>query len=249
MKTRAVLALTVLAGMAAAAQAQTVPTATVTLNWKNTGSTVAAPTQNPVQPGQSIDIWVNVAFTGLGGPVGAGNISGLGTLFMDILGTRAGTFAGSENPIMAGFGGTTGNATTRDRYGRPVDGDGGWRTGPWVLNPDPISGTAVANLQAGQFPLPGGDVNPAQPVNEIVRVRWTPATYDAGNVSFTPQKAAAATTGVQLYVTDAAQSHTAINVEIPNITWVGVSNIPIVPAPSSLALLGLGGLLVARRRR
>jgi hypothetical protein len=250
MKTSAILALTVIAGVAAAAQAQTVPTATVSLSWKNSGSTVAGATQNTVQMGESIDIWVNVSLTGLGGAVPTGILMGLGTLFMDVVATRAGTFAGSELPIMAGFGGTTGNTTTRDRYGRPVDGDGGWRTGPWVLNPDPISGMSVANLQAGQFPTPGSEVNPANPVNEIIRLRWTPANYEVGTVDFSAQKAAAATTGVQVYATNPSTgAHTSLNVEFANITWLGLSNIPIVPAPSSLALLGLGGLLVARRRR
>jgi hypothetical protein len=244
------LAVAACSALTMAASAQTLPTATITLNWKNTGSTVSAPTRHPIEPGQSIDIWVDVAWTGAGMSFPGGIVTGFGLLFMDIVGTRAGVWAGSESPTMNGFGGTTG--VNPDRYGRQVDPEGGWRTGPWVLNPEPVSGSYLTDLYAGQFPVPGTvPINPVNPINEIMRLRWTPLSYDAGTVSFISRKASSPTgSGAGVFLLDPVSGLITFEyLGFTDVTWGTLPAIPIIPAPTTLTVLLCGVLLSHRVRR
>src|SRR5262245_2386154 len=111
MKTRAILALTAVAGLAAAANAQTAPSFTsssvisIPLNWVNTTTNA----QTPLNPGDSAALFFNVSFTnqfGVGtfspgvGTFTSGTILGLGSGFLDLNGAggTTGNFQNGLNP-------------------------------------------------------------------------------------------------------------------------------------------------------
>jgi hypothetical protein len=90
-------------------------------------------------------------------------------------------------------------------------------------------------------------VNPANPVVEIWRGKWTPADYQARTVTFSTQKALAATTGVQLYLANPQGQLISHHVALNDITW-GSVQIPI-PSPASWVLVVFAGTFAARRER
>jgi hypothetical protein len=123
-------ALVVVAGFVSVAQAQTF-SAAVTVHWKNTGSSAAAPTQHPVQPGESVDIWINVAFAG------PANLLGLSTVSFDLQagpnvnGTwlLSGSGFNGSNPPPGGLLGVHNN--NWNSYGQRIDLVGGWPIPSW----------------------------------------------------------------------------------------------------------------------
>ena len=233
MKTRAVLGILAAAGMAAAANAQESVTYTVTWSDVLAGTTNPGNGNGQIDPGEGVRFAVAVNITpGIGSPAtytpppppGTGTIAGLGSIFFDFLGTNLN-------------GGTWSNIQ---------------RTG-WALG-DPGTGTATGliNAQAGQFVLPGSTANGANPVNNIWRGVWNPSSYATRTASV--QAAGAAASGgnhssiLIQYGVD-VNGNPQYVAKFVNGSFGGSGNIPIVPAPSSLALLGLGGLLAGRRRR
>jgi hypothetical protein len=124
MHTHVASTLFVVAGMACAAHAQSF-SATVSLHWKNTGSSAAAPTQNPVQPGESVDVWMNIACSG------PANLLGLAILSFDLY--AGPNVDGTWELVGSGFNGSNpppGGAlgvhnTNWNSYGRRTDVVGG----------------------------------------------------------------------------------------------------------------------------
>jgi hypothetical protein len=108
-------------------------------------------------------------------------------------------------------------------------------------------------VQAGQLALPESPLlQVGNPIANTWRIVWNPTSYAQRTVTFTAQKAEAVppgNTGAALHI------NYGTSVEEPSWTskqvpaTFGSIQIPVVPSPSSLALLGLGGLVVARRRR
>jgi hypothetical protein len=215
------------------------PSAAVTVHWKNTGSSAAAPTHWYPGPGESVDIWVNVSFSG------PGNVVGLASIFFDL---QAGPNVGGSWVLSGpGFNGSDlgpGWNANRNNYGRRADLIGGWALSTVGT---PQGDGSMRDAQAGQFPTSILDVNPANPVIEIWRGRWTPDSYEARTLTWQAQKAAAASTGVILWLDDGGPLPTSVHVEVAAITW-GSIIIPI-PAPSILSLFGAAAMLQARRRR
>jgi hypothetical protein len=94
--------------------------------------------------------------------------------------------------------------------------------------------------------------NTQNPIANTWRIVWTPSSYTQRIVTFTVQKGAGGTignTGAALHVQygGTPESPDWTSKQVP--ATFGSIQIPVVPSPSSLALLGLGGLVVARRRR
>jgi hypothetical protein len=235
MKTRAILALTAVAGLASAASAQ--ETVTYTLSFVEVQAGTNTPVANPngvVEPGEGARVQVSVNITpGIGSNAtytpppapGTGTIAGLGSIFFDL--TQSNAQGGTWNNI--------GRAT-------------GWNLGSGGTG---NAGGGLDAAQAGQFVLPGSVANSTNPVANIWRGVWTPSTYANRTVTFTSVAAAAG-----------GANHSSILIQYGvdpdgNPQYVGKFvggvfgnvNIPVVPSPSSLALLGLGGLVAGRRRR
>jgi hypothetical protein len=251
MKTRAILALTALAGMATAANAQnpsftSSSTISVPVSWVNN----TTGTQATLMPGDSATIFFNVSFTGQGTvgtftpPIGtftSGTILGLGSGFFDLNGAggTTGAFALGNNPTPQTNNGTTG-----------IGVRSGWRI---VGNASPGSvnaaGTGVTQIQFGQFPASPELANTTNPINRIFAMTWTPSSYTNRTVTFSLAGYPGAGQAVASVYMDLDGSVGASAFVTANNLNLGSTNIPVAPAPASLALLGLGGLVAGRRRR
>jgi hypothetical protein len=239
MKTRLALALTVLAGAATVANAQNM----VTFNWS--WAEVVANSSNPatgplagngfVDEGEGAELRLSVSFTpAVGGSIsytpppgsGTGTVGGLGTVFFDLIGSNntAGTFTNGRRA--AGL--TLGSHGSYD------------------------NGNLMA-VQAGQLALPESPLlQVGNPVNNTWRIVWNPTSYTERTVTFTAQKGVAVppgNTGASLHVQYAGTPEEPQWISLQMPVSFGSIQIPVVPSPSSLALLGLGGLVIARRRR
>jgi hypothetical protein len=232
MKTRAIMALVTVAGAAAAANAQTGGQATYSLQFSNGTNSIT------LTAGQSTSVSVFVSFTpGIGSQYGtAAPLQG------EILGLNNGGFSITG----AGVGTATGNFGVLAGTGHPS------LTAPYNFLPGVATnqGTSAGNSQNGvlwghQFifspvhPLPA---NPAK-VWEGTFTMGAGATNGQINLSFTGMAA----TGVD--VSSGPPSAGAIPWVADFASNAGAGGTILVPAPASLALLGLGGLVALRRRR
>ena len=257
MKTRAALVVAALAGIASSSQAQvSLPNASVTysLTWENS----ATHDQTPLSSGQSAILHLSALMTPAPGtagtwsttvsPGGSGTYRGMQALFTDLLGTsnNGGTATGTWNVAQAqGYG---------------IDPDGLWDvTGGGGNGTSTLAGARLTNIQAGQFPASQNAVNTANPATGTLTSPtevgywngvWTPSNYNTRTVTF----------GVVNGSANPNSQSNALIVRDPTLNstvFVGRGNdifgngaaISIIPSPSSLALLGLGGLIAGRRRR
>jgi len=246
MKTRAVLAVVAVAGLAAAANAQESFVYSLTFTEVNAGTSVAVSAPNgTIDTGEAARVALKITMTpGIGATVtytpppapGTGTLAGLGSVFFDI---------GQTNAL-----GGTWNLITRNAGGADINGT----PNNWTLGGAGVGNAAggIDAAQAGQFVLPGSTANVSNPIVNIWRATWTPSTYTNRTVTF--QSAAAVAAG---------PNHSSILVQYgldPNTgdplyvakyisAQFGNVQIPVAPAPASLALLGLGGLVAGRRRR
>jgi hypothetical protein len=98
-------------------------------------------------------------------------------------------------------------------------------------------------------------VNLANSVSPIWTGIWTPASYGAASVSFALANGTANpnTQANAIIVRDSSNTggHSTGTVYVGRgaDNFGGGVNISVIPTPSSLALLGLGGLVASRRRR
>jgi len=166
-------------------------------------------------------------------------VAGLDAAEFDFIGSANST--GTWLQGGPGFNGATGPNWGR-RSGFEVGGVG-----------DPIGpGASLSHVATGQLVLPGGTANPVNPVDEIWRGRWTPAEYSSRLVTFTGQDPFVHPNGGYSYVivqygTDPQGHPQYLGKKM--IAEYSSIQIPVVPAPGSIALLGGFGLLAARRRR
>jgi hypothetical protein len=257
MKTRATLALTALAGLAAAANAQSFTNdadVTIHLTWReanSSGGTV--PTNGILEPGEFALISVDsVSFTNFGstanftpsiGSFTSGLVTGFGSGFIDINGSggTAGTF--NNSTPLANAGGTSGFGVR-----------GAWRlAGNGTVNP---ASDGIINLQFGQFPANPGGANSTTPITNMFRMLWQPNSFSNRTVTFAEAGAVVAGGNVASVYLDfdgtagpgSGTVGASVYVSAAHLHLNGV-NIPVAPAPASLALLGLGGLVAGRRRR
>ncbi|MFN0131150.1 MAG: PEP-CTERM sorting domain-containing protein [Phycisphaerales bacterium] len=246
MKTRAILALTAVAGLASVANAQETITYAVTFSEVLAGSANPGNGNGVIDPGEGVRFAIRATIApGIGStatytpppPPGTGTIAGLGSIFLDLIGTN--------------FNGGTWSTITRNAATNPGGIAGG---GNWTLG---APGTGQANgditaVQAGQFVLPGSTANSLNPIGNIWRGTWTPSNYTGRTVSLAAVAAAAAgmnhSSILIQYGVDANGDPQYVGKFIGG-SFGGSGNIQIAPAPSSLALLGLGALAAGRRRR
>jgi hypothetical protein len=249
--------LAVVGGAAALAngQANSTPPVTITYNlaWQEVSAVAPyAPVLNPngiLEPGEGARFNFN------------------GTL--NVAPGTAITYSSTLNPgssgsgFLGGFWGGNLNLT----------GDGGAASaaGTWVLSANTVPGTnpnrlgtvppfasgnlngstaaggaRVENISPAQFSPDPSTLNSASPTPTMWRGLWIPTDYASRTVTF---QLGAGSLGLPttLWATDTLSPTPAIF--NANSNFGTAVQVPIVPAPSSLALLGLGGLVAARRRR
>lgn len=198
-----------------------------------TATPVASP-NGLIEPGEGVRLILDVGFSPAVGttttytpppPPGVGTIAGLTEVLFDLL------------------GGTTSQGTWSNLVRAP-----GWSLGG--LGTSGAGGSQLTAAAVGQFILPGGTANPANPIPSIWQGTWTPASYATRNVTW--QSAGAAAGGGQttsLYIQyDVVQG-------LPQYTskyvpgQFGSVVVPIVPAPGVGAIsLGAAAWLARRRR-
>ncbi len=176
MKIRATLTIALIAGLVPSVSAQ--ETVTYTLTWSEVNAGTATPVASPnsvLDPGEGARIHVSVEIApGIGAPAtytappapGIGTIAGLGSIFFDLVQTNAqgGTWSVLARPSPWTLGGAgTGNA------------DG-----------------SLSAAQAAQFVVPNNAATSTNPVANIWRGTWTPASYTPRTVRFLAASAAAA---------------------------------------------------------
>ena len=241
MKTRSILALTAVVGLAAAAHGQATTSSTVTFafSWNEAPGGNG---NNILDPGESAIIHLTASFdnqntVGSYAPfppgTGTGTIRGLGSGFIDLNGsatTGNANGAWDVDPNVNGYG----TNSSWDLVGNPS----GWGTS---VN----GGSNLQNVQMGQFPLSVNSIVTTNPVADIWTGLWTPASYAGRTVTF--QSAAGNASGGLAASVIFKTTAGVVGATCPAI--FGNVQIPIAPAPASLALLGLGGLVAGRRRR
>jgi hypothetical protein len=230
---------------AAAGQQQIVPgRVDFTLEYDRVSATGAVLGRGVLQPEEWV--WLRLRFNyspGYGTPVTwpasilAGS-SGSGT----VLG-----FWGSNHDIVVSGGGpgvwsqtTAGSLPVRRRCVAPFNAEGA----PCAGFPN-ASGTAVENLQPGQFT---GSISTVSSSNNFVvwQAAWRPVTYSEANLSFTVLPGSF---GIPTYMV-ARDSNPAFPLPVPGIvsdTRGGVT-VPMIPSPSALGLACATAVWAGRRR-
>jgi hypothetical protein len=225
-------ALLSLAGYACG-QSTTAATLAYSLTWQDTGNHNAV-----LEVGESAVLRLTVTMTpgvntvipfsgGQGGPTGT--LRGVGGRMIDL----------------TGAGGTQGTFNLDEFMGYGTDPIWSSTVSPHSGTPN---GTGIINIEFGQVAPGSSTVMTTNPVINIWSTAWTPASYAARTVTF-GTAAGSASGGI---------ASTVIIKWGPlngNILWAsclsdfGTLNIPIVPAPAGIAVLGLGGVIAFARRR
>ncbi len=214
MRKSALIGLVAVAGLAAAANAQT-----VTYSW----SVVSGSTS--LNPGESVTLALS-ASRDMGDFYAGGKFN----IRIDGLDATDGV----------GGGGAAGDTDAAYGGRRPGGANSGYRnfpSGPMALtlNGNVLEGTGAGGSidHATIPPILGGNPDLANPT-EFFRF-----TFTAGTVA-----------GTRSIVTQFTDAQIAVNGIPSAASFVdGAIDINVVPAPASMALLGLGGLVAGRRRR
>jgi hypothetical protein len=233
--------LAVFASMTASALAQTTADTTVTysLSWRecnSNGTPVPAP-NGMLEPGESVLFRMSVSFTNQNGvatftpPAGtfsSGTLRGFGFGFLDLVGI------GPQ---------TTGSWNLSAAHGLGVHPD--WNlVGPSGSGTPTANGSQVLNIQFGQFHASPASIVGTNPIVDIYKAVWTPASYVIAEREFHLRGALAA-----------AGSHSVVLLELGPTLLAGVSApanfgsvvIPL-PAPATLPLLAIAALFRRSRR-
>jgi hypothetical protein len=259
MKLHSVLALAAAAGLASTASAQFITTsisASISLTWQEDPA-FSHNDNGVLEPGEHALILATLSFTANNpfvsfspsiGVNSSGTVTGLGTAYFDIR-SAAGDATGLYNngatvPVSTSTGPANNTAGTSG-YGVR----GGWRLGANAANGQPAA-NGFANIGPGQLPTDPTVANGTNPITNIDRLGWTPNSYSSRTQTFSVSGAAGAgQTALGLYLDlDGGTTGGVAYIPLSEVNF-GSINIPIAPAPASLALLGLGGLVAGRRRR
>jgi hypothetical protein len=251
--------LAVVGGAAALAnaQAQSNPpvTITYTLAWSEVSATAPyAPVAVPngtIDPGEGARFTFTAAMSPapgtsitypaslLAGSAGAGIVGGFWAGDLNLTGggggaTAAGSWVVNQNTTPSG---------NPNRLGVLPPFAAGFPTSSGTAN---ANGSGMTDIQPAQFGADPSTLNSASPTPTMWRGLWIPSSYAQRTVPF-----ALSLGSLGLNSLFFAQDNTVtLPVAIAaNSNYGAGVNVPIVPAPSSLALLGLGGLVAARRRR
>lgn len=256
MKTRATLALAAAAGLASMASAQ--EQFVISYSWRevNVGTNVLVGAPNSIlDPGEGarITLAINAQIGGtnavgqvvnLTAPISgfsSGTVRGIGSFVYDIVGNAgAATASGAWNNLLGGT-----NPFTQGSSGGTLQS----------------GGAIIQGFGGSQGAAPGSTANGVNPVSQAWRGVWNPSNYATRTVNFLGRGSVAVPVGQQNGLLVAYNVNTSVDPQDPT-TWfddyvgkyIGSNfgqglNIPVAPAPSSVALLGLGALIAGRRRR
>ena len=194
-----IASLIVVAGIAAAAGAQT-----MTYNWSVTDDGNG---DGLIEPGESAMLTLSASMD------------------PDQSGTDGG-FAGSIYEILGGTNWDTGVVAVHDNLLDALTDDG------------TLVGNDVTGIESFQLPLFFNPFFDASNPIDIYKITWTPNDYTARSVD----------------VSDANHQNNDVYTDnfgtsIPYTAVINGANFQVVPAPASMALLGLGGFVATRRRR
>jgi len=175
-----------------------------------------------------------------GGPGGSSTLRGFGAANFDVSfgnGLGGSTWAGSAPISPALF--DAGVTTAWEDLVENIESFYGSTSSPNTIDPttDAINGVTVAQIPGFTSPI-NNQNNPW-----VVDLIWTPSTYAERDVTYTFSAGEGVTT---LFGTSAASGNW---VEVASTLASATGSVHVVPAPASLALLGLGGLVAGRRRR
>ena len=249
MKNRVLLSsLVAVAGLAvnATAQPNTTGGSVVTMTTRYAGDT--GDNDGLLEPGESAIIEFDIAYTGRNTVVSwsnsiqgqtTGTLRGLGGGFVDLVGT--GGTAGSWGVDPADPGGTGQMLQNIDFF----------------ISDGVTTANGIRDIQFGQLPSTAAAIKTLGPFVPMFHALWTPASYADRLVSFNGQAALAAgafpfsVLSKTVFVPNppGPDQQLVISAFTLQNSFLGSGNIHIVPTPSSLALLGLGGLVAGRRRR
>jgi hypothetical protein len=258
MKTRATLALALVAGLPAASQAQ--ETFVVNYTWVEVIAGTITPVVSPnsqVEPGEAarIRIGTEARINGTSAigqtssyttpaPGGTATVRGLGSAVYDLVGDgNAASANGTWGGFIGGFSGPVTNAPFNSGISAGTAQAGG---------------ASVHGMGGAQFLLPGASANGANANVQVFRGVWQPASYANRTVNFLARASVLVPTGEQNSVLLAyglgTDPNTGENFDLLVGKYFATNfgtalQIPVVPAPSSLALLGLGALVAGGRRR
>jgi len=229
MNTRATLALAAVAGLPLATQAQEIMQ--VTYGWTEVLANTVTPVGSPnsvVDEGEGarIRLWAGALVWDLIGDANAATAQGAWS-----------TLLGPGLPLTSG-------------------------TSPGTVQ---NSGSELRGFGGSQFIIPGGTAVGTNGVGtngvQMMRSVWTPNSYSNRTVNFLARLSSLVPTGQGAGILLAYGASTALDPNGDPYTYdllagkflaLGAGsglNIPVAPAPSSLALLGLGALVAGGRRR
>lgn len=243
---KAIFGIVLAAGLAGAAQAQS---PSITQSFRAlvvpAGSTIS---QGPLpaspgstftlNPGDAVLFIMSASFTPAAGTqLPEGTVRGIGATIAQI------AFSGNANGTFSPFGGPTGGGVPSTELE-----DGGH-----IVNPSAVvvgnELRAVGVIAAGLLTGGGGPTSgiSADQGVDMLRFLWTPNNYNNRTVTMTSSPFGVANDNV-MWLRQGTSGSVGIPLAVP-VTGSNSFTFNIVPAPSSLALLGLGGLVAARRRR
>jgi hypothetical protein len=253
MKTRVALALAAASGLAATVQAQEL--IRVSYTWNEVVGLTTTPVTNPnsvLDPGEGarINLTIQALINGTSAvgqttsytpppPPGSGTVRGIASMIYNLVGdnnatTAQGSWGARSVSSVLSTGAFTGN----------------------VLN----NGSQLDSFGGGQFVAPGGTANSSNPIANAFRGVWQPNSYAGRTVNFKAAAGTAAPSGQQNGIlvaygitmgdpTDPTTWYDNLLTKYVSSDFQTGINIPISPAPSSVALLGLGALVAGKRRR
>jgi hypothetical protein len=234
-KTGALLAGWTVLALAGAALGQSTIAANIdySLAWEDTGNH-----NGLLEPGESAVLRMTATMTppvgtvipftgGQGGPTGT--LRAIAWGFIDL--TGAGGTQGSFNlDPAAGYGtNPTWDLAGPSGYGTP-------------------NGTGLTNIQFGQFPSSSSGIMTTNPIVDVWTAAWTPSFYSARTVTFGTTDGTLPGPGASSFVVIKWGPLNGNLQAAACLSSFGDIQIPIVPAPSGLALWVLGGFAAGRRR-
>jgi len=243
MKARVMVLAAGLAGAGAWGQAPstTGSTVTYTITWEEcdlAGQPLGGNGNGILQPGEGVLIRMTASFTGQNTTAsytpptpapGSGTIRGLGSGFLDLHVTS--NAGGQGQWLVSGTG--LGVLPAWD-----LVGPGGWGT--------PANGGAnLLNIQFGQFPVNPGAVVTTNPIGDIWRGAWIPASYTVRDITFTTAPAAPSQGVASSVIFKTSTTQIA---GVNALSVMGSVTVPI-PGPGVLGVMGVGGVWLGRRGR
>lgn len=199
-----------------------------------TVSTTPAPTFSGTNPGTHA-YWDPAVVGG----AGSGWLWGIAGMFVDIVGDNGNSSAaGTWAPV-----GGSGN-NLRGTIGAWALGDGS------TMGTPTLNGARMANIQAGQFGANLLALSTADPVVNIWRGLWVPASFQARDVTFAVSNNSAGVADAAVLLADSTFPNSTIPLGANTGVTFGSAVVHFdIPAPSTVVLFGLGAAGAMRRSR